>query len=150
MLVPDDPDAPFAIEVRIWDAEGALVNEDGDQHRAHDRSFEELAGWCVRENPVPHGRAAHRHGRRAAGRRRAGARPARRGRVEGIGALANPVRAASAGAGRRMPAARPAAVGWPAARRGSSAGGCGRRTGGSGISGGTASISTFMPGTGSS
>ena len=48
------------------------------------RSLEELAGWCVRENPVPDGRgAAHGHGNRAAGRGRAGARLPRRGRGRG-------------------------------------------------------------------
>ena len=72
VLVPDDPAAPYAISVRIWNAEGALVNEDATSTAAMHRSFEELAEWCVRENPVPGGLgAAHGHGRRAARRRRA-------------------------------------------------------------------------------
>ena len=55
VLVPDDPAAPYAISVRIWNAEGALVNEDATSTAAMHRSFEELASWCVRENPVPAG-----------------------------------------------------------------------------------------------
>jgi 2-dehydro-3-deoxy-D-arabinonate dehydratase len=55
VLVPDDPSAPYAISVRIWNAEGALVNEDGTSTAAMHRSFEDIASWCVRENPVPAG-----------------------------------------------------------------------------------------------
>ena len=55
VLVPDDPAAPLALSVRIWNAEGALVNEDSTSTGAMHRSFEELAAWCVRENPLPAG-----------------------------------------------------------------------------------------------
>jgi 2-dehydro-3-deoxy-D-arabinonate dehydratase len=55
VLVPDDPAAPLALSVRIWDAAGALVNEDSTSTGAMHRSFEELARWCVRENPLPAG-----------------------------------------------------------------------------------------------
>jgi 2-dehydro-3-deoxy-D-arabinonate dehydratase len=55
VLVPDDPAAPLALSVRIWNAEGALVNEDSTSTGAMHRSFEELAAWCVRENPLPPG-----------------------------------------------------------------------------------------------
>ena len=84
VLVPDDPGAPLAISVRIWDAAGTLVNEDGTSTAKLHRSLEELAGWCVRENPVPDGHgAAHGHRHRAARRRRARARLPRRGRGRG-------------------------------------------------------------------
>ena len=59
---------PYAISIRIWNAEGTLVNEDATSTAAMHRSFEELASWCVRENP-----RARRH--RCSSRARASCRP---------------------------------------------------------------------------
>ena len=55
VLEPDDWSQPFAIEMRILSSDGreAYAGETStDQMR---RSFEELAAWLVRENPVPSG-----------------------------------------------------------------------------------------------
>jgi 2-dehydro-3-deoxy-D-arabinonate dehydratase len=95
VLVPDDPGAPYAIAVRIWDETGRLVNEDGTSTSALHRSLEELASWCVRENPVPAGTVLLTGTgivppddvALAAGYRV-------EVEVEGIGVLGNPVRAA--------------------------------------------------------
>jgi 2-dehydro-3-deoxy-D-arabinonate dehydratase len=95
VLVPDDPGAPYAIAVRIWDETGKLVNEDGTSTSALHRSLEELASWCVRENPVPAGTVLLTGTgivppddvALAAGYRV-------EVEVEGIGVLGNPVRAA--------------------------------------------------------
>ena len=95
VLVPDDPAAPFAISVRIWDAEGALVNEDATSTAAMHRSFEELASWCVRENPLPDG-SVLLTGTGVVPPDDVALAPGYRVEVEveGIGVLANPVRAA--------------------------------------------------------
>ena len=55
VLEPDDWSQPFAIEMRILSSDGreAYAGETStDQMR---RSFDELAAWLVRENPVPPG-----------------------------------------------------------------------------------------------
>ena len=96
VLVPDDPAAPFAISVRIWNAEGVLVNEDATSTAAMHRSFEDLAAWCVRENPVPAG-SVLLTGTGVVPPDDVALAPGYRIEVdvEGIGVLANPVRAAS-------------------------------------------------------
>ena len=95
VLVPDDPDAPFEISVRIWDDTGALVNEDGTSTSKLHRSLEELAAWCVRENPVPAG-SVLLTGTGIVPPDDVALAPGYRVEVEveGIGVLANPVRAA--------------------------------------------------------
>jgi 2-dehydro-3-deoxy-D-arabinonate dehydratase len=54
ILIPDDWSRPFEIEVRLL-AEGAVVYEARTSSARMRRSFEELAAWLVRENPVPAG-----------------------------------------------------------------------------------------------
>jgi 2-dehydro-3-deoxy-D-arabinonate dehydratase len=95
VLVPDDPGAPLEIAVRIWDASGALVNEDGTSTGNLHRTLEELAGWCVRENPVPDGTVLLT-GTGIVPPDDVALAPGYRieVEVEGIGVLANPVRAA--------------------------------------------------------
>ena len=55
VLVPDDWSAPFEIRLRILDADGAMVFEGETSTARMTRSFEELAGWLLRDNPVPPG-----------------------------------------------------------------------------------------------
>jgi 2-dehydro-3-deoxy-D-arabinonate dehydratase len=55
VLVPDDPTAPFDIELRITGADGAELFSGRTSTDKMHRSFEELADWLVRENPVPAG-----------------------------------------------------------------------------------------------
>jgi 2-dehydro-3-deoxy-D-arabinonate dehydratase len=95
VLVPDDPGVPYAIAVRIWDEAGKLVNEDGTSTSALHRSLEELASWCVRENPVPAGTVLLT-GTGIVPPDDVALAPGYRVEVEveGIGVLANPVRAA--------------------------------------------------------
>ena len=54
ILIPDDWSRPFEIELRLL-AEGAVVYEARTSTARMRRSFEELAAWLVRENPVPAG-----------------------------------------------------------------------------------------------
>jgi 2-dehydro-3-deoxy-D-arabinonate dehydratase len=95
VLVPDDPSLPYAISVRVWDAAGTLVNEDGTSTSALHRSLVELAEWCVRENPVPAGTVLLT-GTGIVPPDDVALAPGYRVEVEveGIGILANPVRAA--------------------------------------------------------
>ena len=95
VLVPDDPAAPYAISVRIWDAERRAVHEDATSTAAMHRSFEELASWCVRENPVPAG-SVLLTGTGVVPPDDVALAPGYRVEVEveGIGVLSNPVRAA--------------------------------------------------------
>jgi 2-dehydro-3-deoxy-D-arabinonate dehydratase len=95
VLVPDDPPAPYAISIRIWNAEGTLVNEDATSTAAMHRSFEELASWCVRDNPLPAG-SVLLTGTGVVPPDDVALAPGYRVEVEveGIGVLANPVRAA--------------------------------------------------------
>jgi 2-dehydro-3-deoxy-D-arabinonate dehydratase len=55
VLVPDDWSEPFEIECRIRDAAGALIWEGETSTARMKRSFEELVGFLVRDNPVPAG-----------------------------------------------------------------------------------------------
>jgi 2-dehydro-3-deoxy-D-arabinonate dehydratase len=55
VLVPDDWQQPFPIELRIRDGDGALLFEGETSTARMKRSFEELAAYCVRDNPVPPG-----------------------------------------------------------------------------------------------
>jgi 2-dehydro-3-deoxy-D-arabinonate dehydratase len=95
VLVPDDASAPLEISVRIWDVAGELVNEDGTSTSKLHRSLQELAGWCVRENPVPDGTVLLT-GTGIVPPDEVALAPGYRVEVEveGIGVLANPVRAA--------------------------------------------------------
>jgi 2-dehydro-3-deoxy-D-arabinonate dehydratase len=55
LAVPDDWAAPFKILLRITDADGSLLFS-GDTSTAHmKRGLHELAGWAVRDNPIPPG-----------------------------------------------------------------------------------------------
>jgi 2-dehydro-3-deoxy-D-arabinonate dehydratase len=55
VLVPADWSEPFEIEVRITNAEGVVVFEGRTSTASMRRSFEELAAWLVRDNPIPAG-----------------------------------------------------------------------------------------------
>ncbi|HXV32650.1 MAG TPA: fumarylacetoacetate hydrolase family protein [Gaiellaceae bacterium] len=55
VLVPDDWDEPFPIELRIRDAAGAEVFAGETSTARMKRGLAELAGFCVRDNPVPPG-----------------------------------------------------------------------------------------------
>jgi 2-dehydro-3-deoxy-D-arabinonate dehydratase len=55
ILRPDDWSQPFEIELRLLGAQGALVFEARTSTARMHRSFEDLASWLVRENPVPAG-----------------------------------------------------------------------------------------------
>jgi 2-dehydro-3-deoxy-D-arabinonate dehydratase len=54
VLIPDDWSQPFEIEVRLL-VDGAIVYEASTSTSRMRRSFEELAAWLVRDNPVPAG-----------------------------------------------------------------------------------------------
>jgi 2-dehydro-3-deoxy-D-arabinonate dehydratase len=55
VLIPEDWSQPFEIELRLLGADGAVVYEAKTSTARMRRSFEELAGWVVRDNPVPAG-----------------------------------------------------------------------------------------------
>jgi 2-dehydro-3-deoxy-D-arabinonate dehydratase len=55
ILMPYDWSQPFEIEVRILGSDGAVVYEAATSTGRMRRSFEELAEWLVRDNPVPAG-----------------------------------------------------------------------------------------------
>jgi 2-dehydro-3-deoxy-D-arabinonate dehydratase len=55
VLVPDDWSAPFQIHLRILDARGEVAFEGETSTARMTRSFEELADWLLRDNPVPPG-----------------------------------------------------------------------------------------------
>lgn len=55
IALPDDWAHPFEIELRIVGADGSIVYEAHTSTERMRRSFEELADWLVRENPVPAG-----------------------------------------------------------------------------------------------
>jgi 2-dehydro-3-deoxy-D-arabinonate dehydratase len=55
VLVPDDWSEPFEIQLRLVDEGGGVVFEGRTSTAKMRRSFEELAGWLVRDNPVPAG-----------------------------------------------------------------------------------------------
>jgi 2-dehydro-3-deoxy-D-arabinonate dehydratase len=55
ILIPDDWSPPFEIQVRIIGPDGAVVYEAATSTGRMRRSFEELAAWLVRDNPVPAG-----------------------------------------------------------------------------------------------
>ncbi len=55
LAVPDDWDAPFPIRLRITDADGAELFAGETSTARMKRSPRELAGWAVRDNPIPPG-----------------------------------------------------------------------------------------------
>jgi 2-dehydro-3-deoxy-D-arabinonate dehydratase len=55
VLVPDSWTAPFDIELRIRSGDGTVLFEGETSTARMKRTFEELAAYCVRENPVPPG-----------------------------------------------------------------------------------------------
>ena len=55
VLIPADWSQPFEIVLRVLDADGAVVYEAKTSKARMRRSFEELAEWLVRDNPVPAG-----------------------------------------------------------------------------------------------
>ena len=55
VLEPDDWSKPFEIEMRIFSAEGGELYSGQTSTEQMRRSFDELADWLVRENPVPAG-----------------------------------------------------------------------------------------------
>jgi 2-dehydro-3-deoxy-D-arabinonate dehydratase len=55
ILLPDDWSQPFDIELRIIGPAGDVVYEAQTSTARMRRSFQELATWVMRENPVPAG-----------------------------------------------------------------------------------------------
>ena len=55
MLLPDDWDEPFEIELRIEDVAGNVVTEAATSTAQMRRSFAELVYFVGRENPLPPG-----------------------------------------------------------------------------------------------
>jgi 2-dehydro-3-deoxy-D-arabinonate dehydratase len=55
LAVPDDWDAPFPIRLRITDADGAELFAGETSTARMKRSLRELAGWAMRDNPIPPG-----------------------------------------------------------------------------------------------
>ena len=55
ILIPEDWSLPFEIELRLFGTDGTVIYEAQTSTARMRRSFEELAGWVVRENPVPAG-----------------------------------------------------------------------------------------------
>jgi 2-dehydro-3-deoxy-D-arabinonate dehydratase len=55
LAVPDDWDAPFTIRMRITDSEGAQLFAGATSTAKMRRTPHELAGWVVRDNPIPPG-----------------------------------------------------------------------------------------------
>ncbi len=55
ILIPEDWSLPFEIELRLFGTDGTVIYEAQTSTARMRRSFEELAGWVVRENPVPEG-----------------------------------------------------------------------------------------------
>jgi 2-dehydro-3-deoxy-D-arabinonate dehydratase len=55
ILIPDDWSQPFEIELRLLGPDGEIVFEAQTSTARMRRSFEELAAWLVRDNPVPAG-----------------------------------------------------------------------------------------------
>jgi 2-dehydro-3-deoxy-D-arabinonate dehydratase len=55
VLVPEDWSQPFEIELRLLAPGGEVVYEAKTSTASMRRSFEELASWVFRENPVPAG-----------------------------------------------------------------------------------------------
>ena len=55
IALPDDWSQPFEIELRLLGPDGIVIYEARTSTARMRRSFEELAAWVVRENPVPAG-----------------------------------------------------------------------------------------------
>ena len=55
IVLPDDWSQPFDIELRVIGPSGDVIYEAQTSTAKMRRSFEELAGWVIRENPVPAG-----------------------------------------------------------------------------------------------
>ncbi len=93
VLVADDPDAPFAIELRVWDAEGALVIDTATTTAALRRRPQDLVDWLLRDNPVPAGSVLYT-GTGIVPPDDVALAPGMRTevRIPGIGTLRNPVR----------------------------------------------------------
>jgi len=100
ILVPDDWDEPFAIELHLYGPDGALVHADETSTARMVRTYDHLVGYLLRDNPVPDGTVLLTGAgvvppddvALAAGQRV-------EVRIPGIGVLANPViSAADAGA----------------------------------------------------
>ena len=55
ILIPEDWSAPFEIELRLLSSDGDVIYEAETSTAKMRRTFEELASWVFRENPVPPG-----------------------------------------------------------------------------------------------
>lgn len=55
LLVPDDWEAPLAIEMRVLGPDGAVLFAGKTSTARMRRSFQELVDWLLRDNPVPPG-----------------------------------------------------------------------------------------------
>ena len=95
ILVPDDWDEPFPIELRLWGPAGELIHEDATSTARMARSLRLPGGSLVRDNPVPDGTVLLT-GAGVVPPDDVALAPGQRVevRIPGIGALANPVVAA--------------------------------------------------------
>jgi 2-dehydro-3-deoxy-D-arabinonate dehydratase len=55
ILIPEDWSQPFEIELRLFGPEGNLIYEARTSTARMRRTFDELAAWVVRDNPIPAG-----------------------------------------------------------------------------------------------
>lgn len=55
VLVPDDWEEPFTLELRVFDQDGSVAFEGATSTARMRRTFTELASFLVRDNPVPAG-----------------------------------------------------------------------------------------------
>jgi 2-dehydro-3-deoxy-D-arabinonate dehydratase len=95
VLTPDEWPGEFEIRCRIIGADGGSIWEGETSTARMKRSFEELVGWLVRDNPVPPGTVLLT-GTGLVPPDDVALQPGQRVVIEvsGIGSLENPVRAA--------------------------------------------------------
>jgi 2-dehydro-3-deoxy-D-arabinonate dehydratase len=95
VLVADEPQQPFAIELRVWGADGAVLIDTATSTAALRRRPQDLVGWLLRDNPVPAGSVLYT-GTGIVPPDDLALQPGMRTevRIPGIGTLRNPVRAA--------------------------------------------------------
>ena len=95
VLVPDDLEAPFAIELEIYGADGSTVIETSTSTGSMKRGLRELVDWLLRDNPVPPGSVLYT-GTGIVPPDDVALAPGMRTvvRIPGIGELRNPVHAA--------------------------------------------------------
>jgi 2-dehydro-3-deoxy-D-arabinonate dehydratase len=95
VLVPDDLEAPFAIELTVYGPDDAVVTEASTGTGSMKRGLRELVDWLLRDNPVPAGSVLYT-GTGIVPPDDVALAPGMRTvvRIPGIGELRNPVHAA--------------------------------------------------------